>query len=70
MLSSFIAGIAGQFNLYQTGIGNYTPSGANYELTAVAAVVIGGASLNGGKGRILGTAIGVLVLAVLEMGYK
>lgn len=69
-ISSFLAGIAGLFNLFQTGIGNYTPSGANYELMAVAAVVIGGASLTGGKGRILGTAVGVLVLAVLENGLQ
>ncbi|MCE5255568.1 MAG: ABC transporter permease, partial [Spirochaetaceae bacterium] len=69
-MSSFLAGLAGLFNLFQTGIGNYTPSGANYELMAVAAVVIGGASLTGGKGRILGTAVGVLVLAVLENGLQ
>jgi len=69
-LSSFLSGLAGLFNLFQTGIGNYTPSGANYELMAVAAVVIGGASLTGGKGRILGTAVGVLVLAVLENGLQ
>jgi ribose transport system permease protein len=70
MITSFVSGIAGLFNLFQTGIGNYTPSGANYELMAVAAVVIGGASLTGGKGRIFGTAVGVLVLAVLENGLQ
>jgi len=69
-ISSFISGLAGLFNLFQTGIGNYTPSGANYELMAVAAVVIGGASLTGGKGRLFGTVIGVLVLAVLENGLQ
>ncbi|MCX7027020.1 MAG: hypothetical protein NT061_05965 [Spirochaetes bacterium] len=36
----------------------------------MAAVVIGGASLTGGKGRILGTSVGVLVLAVLENGLQ
>ena len=70
MLSSVISGLAGLFNLFQTGIGNYTPSGASYELMAVAAVVIGGASLTGGKGRLFGTVIGVLVLAVLENGLQ
>ncbi len=68
VLSSFIAGLAGVFNVFQTGIGNFTPAGAMYELFAIAAVVIGGASLMGGKGRIIGSIVGVLLLAVLENG--
>ena len=68
VLSSFIAGIAGVFNIFQTGIGNFTPFGAMYELFAVAAVVIGGASLMGGKGRIIASIIGVFLIAVLENG--
>ncbi len=68
VLSSFIAGIAGVFNVFQTGIGNFTPFGAMYELFAVAAVVIGGASLMGGKGRIIASIIGVFLIAVLENG--
>jgi len=67
-LSSLIAGIAGIFNVFQTGIGNFTPFGAMYELFAVAAVVIGGASLMGGKGRIIGSVIGVFLIAILENG--
>jgi len=68
VLSSFIAGIAGVFNIFQTGIGNFTPFGAMYELFAVAAVVIGGASLMGGKGRIIASVVGVFLIAVLENG--
>ncbi len=68
VLSSFIAGLAGIFNIFQTGIGNFTPFGAMYELFAVAAVVIGGASLMGGKGRIFGSVIGVFLIAFLENG--
>ncbi len=68
VLSSFIAGLAGVFNVFQTGIGNFTPAGAMYELFAIAAVVIGGASLMGGKGRVLGSIVGVFLLAVLENG--
>lgn len=40
-------------------------SGLYYELDAIAAVVIGGTSLNGGKGRIWGTVAGVLMLAII-----
>ncbi len=68
VLSSFIAGLAGIFNVFQTGIGNFTPFGAMYELFAVAAVVIGGASLLGGKGSIIGSFVGVLLIAFLENG--
>lgn len=69
-LSAFISGIAGVFDVFQTGIGNYTSSGAMYELFAVAAVVIGGASLMGGKGHIGGMVIGVLIMAVLNTGLQ
>ena len=68
VLSSFLAGLAGVFNIFQTGIGNYTTFNAQYEFFAVAAVVVGGASLMGGKGRIWNSAMGVLVLAFLENG--
>ncbi|MCF7928391.1 MAG: ABC transporter permease [Spirochaetales bacterium] len=69
-LSSFLAGIAGVFNVFQTGIGNFTPFTAMYELYAVAAVVIGGASLSGGSGRIFGSVIGVMLIATLENGLS
>ncbi len=45
-------------------------SGFLYELTAIAAVVIGGASLSGGKGSILGTFTGVLILGVINNGLS
>ncbi|GAA4636510.1 hypothetical protein GCM10023196_086560 [Actinoallomurus vinaceus] len=41
-----------------------------YELDAIAAVVIGGASLSGGKGKALGTFVGALILAVLRNGLN
>lgn len=45
-------------------------SGTLYELTAIAAVVIGGASLSGGKGSISGTFLGVLILGVIQNGLS
>ncbi|MCK4986984.1 MAG: hypothetical protein KAS40_15745, partial [Desulfobacterales bacterium] len=50
-------------------MGNHTQFGATYELFAIASVVIGGASLTGGKGTIYGTTIGVLLLGSLEIGF-
>lgn len=44
--------------------------GLGYELEAIAAVVIGGTSLSGGRGTILGTLIGALIMAVLANGLR
>ncbi|EPC4490673.1 ABC transporter permease [Serratia liquefaciens] len=43
--------------------------GTMYELDAIAAAVIGGVSLSGGRGRILGTVIGALILGVMMSGF-
>jgi ribose transport system permease protein len=43
-------------------------AGTGYELDAIAAVVLGGTSLVGGRGRILGTLIGSVILGVLSTG--
>ena len=44
--------------------------GMGYELQAIAAVVIGGTSLAGGKGSIVGTVIGALIMSVLTNGLR
>jgi ribose transport system permease protein len=43
-------------------------AGETYELEAIAAVVIGGTSLSGGRGSILGTVLGCLVIGILANG--
>jgi len=43
-------------------------AGMGYELDSIAAVVIGGTSLSGGKGSIMGTVIGALIIGVLNNG--
>ena len=62
-----MAGIAG---LIQTArLDSATPSaGISYELDSIAAVVIGGTSLSGGRGSILGTVLGCLIIGVLNNG--
>jgi ribose transport system permease protein len=45
-------------------------TGLGYELQAIAAVVIGGTSLSGGKGSIVGTVIGALIISVLNNGLQ
>lgn len=43
-------------------------AGLMYELDAIAATVIGGASLSGGKGTLIGTVVGALIIGVLNDG--
>ncbi|ANS75914.1 ribose ABC transporter permease [Paenibacillus yonginensis] len=45
-------------------------AGTSYELDAIAAVVLGGTSLSGGRGRIVGTLIGVLIIGILNNGLN
>src|ERR1700683_3908504 len=45
-------------------------AGAGLELEVIAAVVIGGASLSGGVGTVMGALLGVLILGVLENGVN
>jgi ribose transport system permease protein len=45
-------------------------AGMSYELDAISAAVIGGASLSGGEGTILGTMIGALIMGVLKNGLN
>ena len=70
LLSSFLAATAGVLYVFRSGVGNFTTMSASYELFAIAAVVIGGASLFGGRGSIGGTAVGVLLLMTLEIGLN
>ena len=67
MLSGGLAGLAGAYAYVRLGAGSNT-SGMGMELYAIAAVVIGGASLMGGVGRIVGVALGTLVLFVVQSG--
>ena len=65
VISAGLAGLAGvlQAAYSQSGI---PTSGVGYELQAIAAVVIGGTLLTGGAGSLIGTACGVVLLAVVQ----
>ena len=65
LLSGLIAGIAGVLYCCETHQGD-PKAGMAYELDAIAAAVIGGTSLMGGKGGIFGTFVGALVLGILS----
>lgn len=67
MLSGLLAGIAGFVVMTRLGVGSPI-EGTNDELNAITAVVIGGASLFGGRGSMLGTITGSVILSVLLSG--
>lgn len=59
-----LAGLAGVMLMARAGIA--TPSvGSGFELDSIAAVVIGGASLSGGRGKVINSIIGVFILALI-----
>jgi ribose transport system permease protein len=68
-LAGLFIGLAGV--MISARLGSAQPAtGAGYELQAIAAVVIGGTSLAGGKGSIVGTVIGTLIISVLNNGLQ
>lgn len=67
LLSGAMAGVAGLLLLSRFATASPV-AGDNAELNAIAAVIIGGASLNGGRGSILGTIVGALIISVLDTG--
>jgi ribose transport system permease protein len=64
-----LAGLGGVILASQLKSGSPT-YGAMYELYVIAAVVVGGTALAGGEGRILGTLIGALIIAVIQNGMN
>jgi ribose transport system permease protein len=66
-IAGFLSGLGGFFHVgyLQSADPN---AGIGLELSAIAAVVIGGTSLSGGKGSVVNTLIGVLIIAVLQTG--
>lgn len=69
VLSGMLAGLGGIVMASQLRSGAPT-YGQMYELYVIAAVVVGGASLSGGEGRVLGTLIGAFIIAVIQNGMN
>jgi ribose/xylose/arabinose/galactoside ABC-type transport system permease subunit len=68
-LSGGLAGLAGMLFMARINSGDPT-AGISYELTAITAAIIGGTNLFGGRGSILGSVIGALIMGVLQNGLN
>jgi len=68
-LSGLLSALAGAILTSRLNSAQPT-AGTSYELDAIAAVVLGGTSLSGGKGRIFGTLIGALIIGTLNNGLN
>lgn len=68
-LSGALAGLAGLIFATRINAGDPT-AGLTYELTAITAAIIGGTNLFGGRGSIVGTVIGALIMGVLQNGLN
>jgi ribose/xylose/arabinose/galactoside ABC-type transport system permease subunit len=66
-LAGLFVGIAGMYQFARLSVGNPT-SGIGLELRVIAAVVIGGGSLSGGQGSVLGTLTGAAIMGVIASG--
>jgi ribose transport system permease protein len=64
-----LAGVGGVITASQLRSGAPT-YGLMYELYVIAAVVVGGTSLSGGEGRVLGTLVGAFIIAVIQNGMN
>ncbi len=67
ILTSVLASFAGIVSSIRVSTANPN-SGTGYELEVIAMVVIGGTALNGGRGTVIGTVIGVLILRLMRNG--
>jgi ribose transport system permease protein len=69
VISGFMASVAGLIQCARLSAADPN-AGAGFELQAIAAVVIGGTSLMGGRGSVVNSFFGVLIIAVLEVGLS
>ena len=68
--SAFLAGIAGVIMAARLGASDAGKIGQNMELDAIAAVVVGGTALSGGRATIAGTLVGALIMQVIATSFN
>jgi len=64
------AAISGMILTMQTGTGYFDSGSSGFELIVIAGVVLGGIALSGGKGSLVGTVLGILILGMTAKGLR
>ena len=68
--SGLLAGLAGLLEASRLGASDAAKIGLNIELDAIAATVVGGTALTGGRATVLGTVVGALVMQVIATSFN
>jgi ribose/xylose/arabinose/galactoside ABC-type transport system permease subunit len=68
--SAVLAGLAGLVEASRLGASDAAKIGLNVELDAIAAAVVGGTALTGGRATIVGTVIGALIMQVIATSFN
>lgn len=66
MLTGMLVAIAAIIQVSRIGSMDYASAGSGYEMDAIAAVIVGGTSMSGGKGSTVGTVLGMLIIGVMN----
>jgi ribose transport system permease protein len=66
VLTGLLVAISSILQVSRIGAMDYANAGNGYEMDAIAAVIVGGTSMSGGRGTIAGTVLGVLIIAVMN----
>ena len=69
-LSALLAGLAGILETSRLGASDAAKIGLNIELDAIAATVVGGTALTGGRATVVGTVVGALVMQVIATSFN
>lgn len=66
VLMGFLVALSAVLQVSRIGSMDYANAGSGYEMDAIAAAIVGGTSMSGGKGTVLGTVLGMLIIAVMN----
>ena len=66
ILAGALVSFASIIQICRIGSMDYSNAGSGYEMDAIAAVIVGGTRMSGGRGSIVGTMLGVLIIGVMN----